>query len=365
MNDELELRLKLPRADFVLEVDLRLPLQGITVLFGPSGSGKTSVLRALAGLERAREARVRMAAQVWQDEATGVWVPTHRRALGYVFQEPSLLSHLNVMGNLQYGLRRSVPSGMAASQAQARLHDAIELLGIGHLLQRSNDSLSGGERQRVAIARALATQPQLLLLDEPLAALDPARRQEILPWLQRVRQQWQIPMLMVTHAIEDVVRLADHLVLLDRGRVQACGPLLDVMALRQGVLAQGEEPAALLQARVVERSAPWHLARVAFEGGELWLRDVGLEPGHTLRLRVPAKDVSLATEQPQGSSVQNILPVVVQALQDDEHPSQMLVVLRCGPTQLVSRVTRRACSELALEPGRQVWALVKAAAIAA
>ena len=207
-GDAFDVRLRLPRADFELSVDLQLPARGITVLFGTSGSGKTSVLRSVAGLERAREARVVVAGEVWQDDAAGVFLPTHQRALGYVFQEASLLAHLDVQGNLRYGMKRT-----RSPQAAQTLQQAIELLGIGHLLERQVGQLSGGERQRVAIARALATAPKVLLLDEPLAALDLARRQEILPWLEALRDELSIPMLYVTHSADELARLADHLVL--------------------------------------------------------------------------------------------------------------------------------------------------------
>ena len=230
--------LTLPRADFVLSVDLALPAQGITVLFGASGSGKTTLLRGVAGLERGPESSglVEIAGERWQDDSAQVFWPTWRRPLGYVFQEASLLEHLDVQGNLQYGLKRT-----RNPQAAPALAAAIELLGIGGLLQRRAAQLSGGERQRVAIARALATQPRLLLLDEPLAALDAERRQDILPWLERLRDELHIPMLYVTHAIDELARLADHLVVLERGQVQAAGHVTEVMARTDGPALGGEE----------------------------------------------------------------------------------------------------------------------------
>jgi len=368
VSADLRIRLTLPRAGFTLKVDLSLPAQGITVLFGPSGSGKTSVLRAVAGLERAREAQVRLGEQVWQDDARGLWVPPHRRCLGYVFQEASLLDHLDVMGNLRYGLLRTHRAAHAGSSPAegldtALLDKAIDLLGISHLLSRRTPALSGGERQRVAIARALAAAPQLLLLDEPMAAIDAGRRQEILPWLERLRDEAALPMLYVTHSTDELVRLADQVVLIEQGQVQAQGSAWEVVALRHGALVAGEEPACLLACTVVERSPKWQLARVDFEGGHLWLRDSGASPGHRLRLRVWARDVSLATRQPQDTSVQNILPVVVSGLEAADHPSQVLVRLRCGQAELLSRITRRACEQLGLEPGRPAWAMIKAVAV--
>jgi len=258
-TEELHIRLTLPRADFALQTDLQLPARGITVLFGASGSGKTSLLRCVAGLERAQDARVVVAGETWQNDAAQVFLPTHRRALGYVFQEASLFRHLDVQGNLQYGMKRT-PSPQAAQTLQA----AIELLGIGHLLRRRPDQLSGGERQRVAIARALATAPKVLLLDEPMAALDLARRQEILPWLEKLRDELSIPMLYVTHSADELARLADHLVVLARGQVKAAGPVHEVLSAIDTPVVVGEDAGALLQGMVAERSESWQLARVVF-----------------------------------------------------------------------------------------------------
>ena len=208
------MQLTLTRKDFVLDIDVTLPAQGVTVVFGPSGSGKTTLLRCVAGLERAK-GRICIQHTVWQDSATSLWTPPHQREVGYVFQEASLFEHLNIKSNLQYGVRRVRKAG-----AQEALDHAIQLLGIGHLLQRSPATLSGGERQRVAIARALATQPAILLLDEPLASLDSTRRQEILPWLEQLHQQLQIPVLYVTHSMEERTRLADYVLELEQGKVR-------------------------------------------------------------------------------------------------------------------------------------------------
>ncbi|QBK06634.1 molybdenum ABC transporter ATP-binding protein [Hylemonella gracilis] len=365
------MRLSLARADFDLNVDLTLPARGITVLYGPSGSGKTSVLRCVAGLERARSAtgqgqetpaRVVVGGEVWQDEARGVFLPTHRRPLGYVFQEASLFEHLDVHGNLQYGLKRSWRGALLA-QGRRALDEAVALLGIEHLLARRVQQLSGGERQRVAIARALATGPRLLLLDEPLAALDAARRQDILPWLERLRDKLRLPMLYVTHSADELARLAAHLVVLERGQVRAAGPVAQVLAALDSPLVVGEDAGALLQGTVLERDAAWHLARVGFAGGELSVRDEGLPVGREVRLRVLARDVSLALAEPRQTSIQNLLPAVVDAIAPDAHASQVLVRLRCGESLLLARITRRACEALGLCPGLPVWAQVKSAAL--
>lgn len=359
MSDDLHLRLHLPRPGFTLDVDLHLPAQGTTVLFGPSGSGKTTLLRCVAGLERAPGGVVRLGPSLWQDDARGLYLPTWRRPLGYVFQEASLFEHLNVGDNLHFGLRRSrTPDGQAALDA------AVELLGIGPLLPRWPKQLSGGERQRVAIARALATQPQLLLLDEPLAALDAARRQDILPWLERLRAEWRAPMLYVTHSADEMARLADHLVVLDQGRVHASGPVAEVLTRIETPVLAGDEVGTVLDARVVERDPAWHLLRVAFAGGELWLHDSGQALGQAMRLRVLARDVSLATQAPAHSSIQNHVTGCIEAMVADQHPAHWLVRLRCGEVALLARITQRAAHELALAVGQTVWVQVKSVALA-
>lgn len=359
----LELSLSLARPDFQLAVDLQLPASGISVLFGPSGAGKTTLLRAVAGLEPGR-GRVVLNGEVWQDSARQVFLPTWRRPLGYVFQEASLFPHLRVAGNLRYGLRHrdrrrdSVNAGTAVD-----LGALIELLDIGHLLERFPSQLSGGERQRVAIARAMAPGPHLLLLDEPLASLDRGRRQEILPWLERLREEFAIPMLYVTHSAEEMSRLADCLVILEQGKVRAAGPPAELLAAIDPPLVRGEEGAALLLGQVAEIDTRWHLARVDFPGGSLWLRDPGLAPGSPVRLRVLARDVSLATREPEQTTILNHLQGLIVGIADEEHPAQCLVRVACGDSSLLARVTRRSLSSLALAVGQPVWVQVKSVAI--
>lgn len=355
MTGHNQLRLRLPRAGFTLDVDLQLPAQGITVLFGASGSGKTTALRCVAGLERA-QGLVQIGGEVWQDDSRRVFLPTWRRPLGYVFQEASLFEHLTVQDNLRFGLKRT-------RAPAAALDAAIAMLGIEDLLARAPAQLSGGERQRVAIARALATQPRLLLLDEPLAALDAARKQEILPWLERLRDELQTPMLYVTHSADELARLADHLVVLEHGRVKTEGAAAAALASLATPVLQGDEVGAVLAGRVVERDAQWHLCRVSFDGGSLWLRDSGLPPGQAVRLRVLARDVSLLTEPPRGTSIQNHLPCIIEALVPDLHPSQVLVRAQVGGSVLIARVTARALDALGLQPGQAAWLQLKSVAL--
>lgn len=354
------IQLSLQRAQFSLQLDVQLPDQGITVILGASGAGKTSLLRCVAGLDRADQARIEMGGVLWQDDQQGVFVPTWQRALGYVFQEASLLPHLTVKQNLTYGLKR-----IGSSTPMHSLAQAIELLGIGHLLERSPAGLSGGERQRVALARALASQPRILLLDEPMASLDAARRQEILPWLEKMRDELHLPMLYVTHAANEAARLGAHMLVLEHGQVQAQGTVSEVFANIHQPLGAGEDMGALLQGTLVERHADWHLCRIAFDGGELWLRDSGLAVGQSVRMRVLARDVSIATVAPQHTSIQNLLSAVIEAVADDDHPSQVLVRLRVGPSAVLSRITQRAWAQLRLQVGQQVFLQVKTVALVA
>jgi molybdate transport system ATP-binding protein len=355
-------RFRLGYPGFTLDVDLALPATGITALFGPSGSGKTTLLRAIAGLERVPDGQLVVAGATWQDAAT--WLPTHRRPIGYVFQEASLFPHLSVRGNLDYGWKRA-----GHRPASADFSGIVDLLGIGHLLERVPDGLSGGERQRVAIARALLTQPRLLLMDEPLAALDPARKQEILPYLEQLHETLKIPILYVSHAPDEVARLADHLVVLDAGKVLASGPLAATLARIDLPIRLGEDAGVVLEGRVVERDETWHLARVALgdgtegEAAQLWVRDGGHAIGRRLRVRVLARDVSIAREKILATSILNTLQARVVALADDAHPAQALVQLSVGDALLVARLTRRSAAALELRPGQAVWAQIKTAAL--
>jgi molybdate transport system ATP-binding protein len=357
--DGIQVRLDIRRGDFTLTVDLDLPGQGITALFGPSGSGKTTVLRAIAGLERAAGAYVAVKDEVWQDEANGVFVPPHRRALGYVFQEASLFAHLSVRANLEFGMKR-VP-------VQERLFspDTVAgLLGIDHLLARRPEGLSGGERQRVAIARALLASPRLLLMDEPLAALDLGRKQEILPYLERLHDELAIPIIYVSHAPDEVARLADHLVLLDGGRVAASGPIGETLARADLPPAFADDAGVVLDT-VLEGHEPDALSRLAFAGGVLYVGQRKEAIGSRLRCRIHARDVSLALTRPAGSSIVNLLPGSVTAVAATDTPGHVLVQLRVGDSPLLARITARSRRELEIAPGSEVWVQIKGVALLA
>ncbi|WP_019375381.1 molybdenum ABC transporter ATP-binding protein [Melaminivora alkalimesophila] len=351
-------RLRLERADFSLDVQLRLPGRGVTALFGPSGCGKTTCLRAIAGLERAAGS-VQVNGQLWQDDATGAWRPTHRRALGYVFQEASLFPHLDVRRNMEYGLRR-VP----AVRRRVSLERAVELLGLPALLGRRPGTLSGGERQRVAIARALAVSPDLLLMEEPLAALDAARKAEVLPYLEQLQRELDIPVLYVSHSVDEVARLASHLVLLQGGRAIASGAPAELLVRPDLPLARGDAAAALVEGHVRGWDARDQLLSIAFAGGELHLAAATPRPvGQAVRVRVAARDVSLARVRAEGSSILNLLPARITHLGPDG-PGQVLVGLDAGGTALLARISARSQRELGLAVGQAVFAQVKGAALA-
>ncbi len=355
----IEARLTLPRRGFTLDVALALPERGVTALFGPSGCGKTTVLRSLAGLERAA-GRVAFGGEVWQDDAAGLFVPTHRRAIGYVIQEAALFPHLDVRRNLAYGMKRVAPA-----ERRVELDQVIELLGIGHLLERRPDTLSGGERQRVAIARALATSPKLLLMDEPLAALDAQRKAEVLPYLDRLHGELGLPIVYVSHSIDEVAHLASHLVLMASGRLLADGPLTDMLARLDLPVAFGDDAGVVLDAVVGERDARWQLARLDVDGSTaaLWSRDPGVAVGKSVRVRVLARDVSLTRERQADTSIGNQLHGRIEAIADDHHPALALVRVRVGPVPLVARLTKRSAEALGLAVGVPVWAQVKTVAL--
>jgi len=340
---------------FMLDVDITFPGHGVTAIFGHSGSGKTSLLRCIAGLEQAAQGFLSVNGEIWQDEKS--WLPTHKRPLGYVFQEASLFQHLTVMGNLRYGMNRIFDS------RQDHLDKAIELLGISHLLNRKPDRLSGGERQRVGIARALAVNPKILLMDEPLASLDIKRKQEILPYLVHLHDELNIPILYVSHSPDEVARLADHLLVLNAGQVSANGPMVETLARLDLPIRLGEDVGTVLDASIGDIDTQWRLAKVDFSGGSLWTRDHGLPIGKKVRVRVLARDVSLAQAHPGQSSIQNVLFGRVDAIADDEHPALALVRVKVGDSILIARLTKRAIAELGVRLGQDLWVQVKSVAL--
>ncbi len=347
------------RGELAIRIDIALPSRGITALFGPSGAGKTSCLRVLAGLDRDGQGTLSLGDEVWQDSARRVFMPPHRRRLGYVTQEASLFMHRSVAGNLDYGYRR------AGRPAHIDRDGLIDQFGLRPLLARRVDALSGGERQRVAIVRALLSDPALLLFDEPLSALDAGARNDLLGRLENLHAALAVPMIYVSHAIDEVARLADHLILLDAGRVVAQGGLQETLARLDLPAVMAEAVGAVIEGTVVRHDAHDHLTELGFAGGSLFVPHRGDAVGQRLRCRIGARDVVLSRECQPGSSALNQIRARVIAMADADHPSQCLVQLDAGGSVLLARITRRSWRALALAPGAEVWAQVKAVALGA
>ncbi len=345
-----------------LAISFTVPSAGVTVLFGPSGAGKSSVIAALAGLLRPAEARLSVDGAVLCDTARGIWLPPERRRLGVVFQDARLFPHLSVRANLRYGLRRAPPGpiGFAA---------VVDLLGIGALLHRRPHALSGGERQRVAIGRALLSQPRLLLLDEPLASLDASRRADILPFIAALRRELAIPVVYVTHALEELAALADNVVLLQAGEAVASGPIAELSARGDLPIASLDMAGAVLEATVLGHDPDRQLSRVRSGGATILVPLTAAAAGSPLRLRVPAADVVLAAAPSNGAapltevSVQNVLPARVRALHPQPSRHAVMVELDMGGAALLARVTPDAVARLHLAPGTAVLALLKATSL--
>lgn len=350
----IQAKLRLTRPRFQLEVDFALANGRICALFGVSGAGKTSILRALAGLEPDCQGEIVVDGQIWQNHSTRL--PTHRRAIGYVFQEAGLLPHLTVRENIEYGWQRMPP------EAREPLAALIQLLGLDALQTRRPAHLSGGERQRVALARALATRPQLLLVDEALSNLDLASRQEIMPYLKQVHRQWQIPMLYVSHAFDEVMQLADDLILLDQGKIIAHGTLEQLLTRFDLPLAHRSEAETVVGATVSGHEAGFELLHLASGLGPLHMVHPPLPVGTQVRLRLPARDVSLARERAKASSILNIFPVQIEQIVPDR-PGQCLIRLSANGSCLLSRITAKSVAQLGLEPGQSVFAQIKGLAL--
>jgi molybdate transport system ATP-binding protein len=352
-------RFDLAYPGFALQADMKFPARGITGLFGPSGSGKSTLLRCIAGLERTAGGLLRVHDEVWQDGAK--FLPVHRRRLGYVFQEASLFPHLSVRRNLEYGWQR-----IPAAERKVQLEQVVEWLGLSKLIARKDPStLSGGERQRVAVGRALLTSPSLLLMDEPLAALDATSKQEIFPYLEQLHSELEIPVLYVSHALDEVVRLADHLVLLQQGRVIASGALNEMLARLDLPPAHLDDAGAVIEAKVAVHDETYHLTLLDFSGGNLWVSKLDRASGEIVRARILARDVSIATVAPHCSSISNILAARITDIRD-QGPDRMILRLEVGDGNvLLSRITRRSCDQLGLVVGMGVFAQVKSVALTA
>ncbi len=355
MTASIDAKFCVKRGDFMLNAEFSVPARGVTALFGTSGCGKTTLLRAIAGLETDPTGYLKVADTIWQQQHFSV--PTHQRSLGYVFQESSLFEHMTVKANLEYGLKR-----VAATERKVSLDHAIELLDIADLLTRKPDSLSGGERQRVAIARALAVSPRLLLMDEPLAALDHNRKQEVLPYIESLHKELDIPVIYVSHSLDEVAQLADHLVLMDSGHVVDSGGIHDMFTRLDLPLAHELDASAILNATVSGFDKQYQLMFLQFAGGTITVAGQALEPGDQVRLRLVARDVSLTLEHQSSTSILNIFPVTVDQIKQIG-PAQLIVRLLANGIPMLSKITRKSAAELRLEPGKKVYAQVKSVAL--
>ncbi|MCB1703496.1 MAG: molybdenum ABC transporter ATP-binding protein [Halioglobus sp.] len=342
-------------SDFALQLECSLPASGITAVYGPSGSGKSTLLDCIAGLRQPQaDSVIRFNGETWLDREHAL--PSWQRRIGYVFQDARLFPHLNVQQNLDYAVaRRSAPGSISLPQV-------IAWLELEALLPRASDTLSAGQKQRVAIGRALLSSPRLLLLDEPLANLDHAARQQCLRCLQRLATELQLPMLYVSHDIEEVSQLADHLLLLDRGRLLEQGPLLDLCSRLDTRLSHEEQAAAILTAQVTRHDSAFNLTELAVDGHTLLVNHLPDAPGQSRRVRIPARDVSICRERPRDSSILNILPVTLCEIEHTEG-ARLLLRLSLGSQFLLARITRKSAVELRLQVGDPIYAQIKSAAL--
>ncbi len=347
----------LDRGGFRLDASFEAPGRGITAIFGQSGSGKTTVLRCMAGLARAPEGRLSVNGEEWQDESRGIFIAPHRRPLGYVFQDARLFPHLAVRKNLEYGWTRTPPA-----HRKLQIDEVISLLGLGPLLARVPAHLSGGEQQRVAIGRALLTSPALLMMDEPLASLDAASKAEILPYLERLHAQLAMPIIYVSHALDEVLRLADHLVLIEAGRIRAQGPMAELITRTDLPFSHLDEAGSVLDAEIAEHDEIFHLTRLRFAGGFVTAARLDLPVGKTVRVRVLARDVSLTLDAPTRTSIQNIFRAQVAEIAVHSS-SQATVRLAIDSATLLARITHKSVAQLQLQVGTPVFAQVKSVAL--
>ena len=346
---------------FKLDASFRAP-KGLTALLGRSGAGKSSIVNAVAGLLRPDDGHIVVEGTALFDRLGGIDVPVHRRRVGYVFQDARLFPHMTVKRNLSYGLRFTAPA-QRGSDDEAAFRHTVEMLGIGHLLDRGPGGLSGGEAQRVAIGRTLLSRPRMLLLDEPLAALDDARKAEILPYLERVRDEAAVPILYVSHAVSEVARLATTVVVVEAGRITRAGPASDILG-EPGALDMfaAREAGSLLTARVITGNAGDGLGEVALSGGRLVVGALDAPAGAVVRVRVHAQDVILARERPGETSALNVLPGTVVRIFEGGGAA-VDVVVRCGDDEILARITRRSLARLDLAPGTPCHAILNSLAV--
>jgi molybdate transport system ATP-binding protein len=357
-NDHgLSIRYALEKAAFSLDVDVEFAMQGITGVFGPSGAGKTTLLRCIAGLEKPDSGRLVANGSVWEDTDTQFSRAVHERRVGYVFQEARLFPHINVRGNLRYGQKRTT-----ADKSGIDLDQAVALLGLESLLERAPGTLSGGEAQRVAIGRALLRGPELLLMDEPLASIDETRREEVLPFIERLHASVGVPIVYVSHNIDEICRICDQLAVMDGGRISTHGRLQSILLQTEVPFLSGREAGAVIDATVESFDSSDGLTRVLAGGCPFWVPGEIGSAGSELRLRVRADDVSVCLERPQQTSILNVLEATIKRIQK-EPSGTALLHLRVGSEVILARVTQKSCADLSLTPGKDLFAQVKSIAV--
>ncbi len=351
----LQAKFKMDYPGFNLDVDLKLPTKGVAVVFGPSGSGKTTLLRCLSGLERAPSGHLKLVDQVWQDE--GIFIPVQERKIGLVFQESRLFPHLSIQENLMYGYQRTLPA-----DRNLQLDEVVQVLDLEPLLQRRPEKLSGGEKQRVAIGRALLTSPRLLLMDEPLASLDMQLKSEIIPFVKRIEDEFQTPIIYVTHSMNEVLQLVDTMVIMKSGSVTNCGPVEEVFSDVQLREAVGDEQlGAVLETSVSEHDEAFGLTRLDFMGQALYVPKQDIQVGQSLRVHIHSKDVSLSTALPQGaSSVLNILQAKVKKIGAIDPEGYSVDIELDAGRPILATITRKSLANLDLKPGQSIFASIKA-----
>ena len=355
--NQLSAKFKLGFDEFTLDTALEVPVYGFTVLFGPSGSGKTTFLRCMSGLERAPGGFLQIGNEVWQDEKQGIFIPVSKRQIGYVFQEGRLFPHLRVEGNLRYGFKHRNPQN-----GEALFNQVVEIMGLSSLLNRRHNNLSGGEKQRVALARALLTRPRLLLMDEPLAALDAKRKAEILPYFQRMQCELHIPIFYVTHSLNEVLQLVDTMLLIDQGKIVASGPVEDVFSHPDlGIHLGHTLVGSILDTTVVRQDEEFQLTVLKFKNQTLYVPRRDVAPGNRLRVHIRAEDVAVAVAPIQNqTSVLNVLSArVVETRPSADDNCKIDVRLDIG-CPLLATITRKSLSHLNLQPGQNVYAHIKA-----
>lgn len=350
----IECKIKVQLESFMLDANFSIPDRGITVVFGPSGSGKTTLLRAIAGLEKSDKGFLKIGDSVWQKGED--FLATHKRQIGYVFQDAALFDHLDVKGNLNFVIKRAI--GLKEDFIES-IHNLLE---IKTLLNRKTTQLSGGERQRVAIARALLTNPKILLLDEPLSALDLKRKNEILPYLDSIHNDLEIPILYVTHSQDEMSRLADHLLLIEDGNIVGSGPVNDMLTRFDMPLSHGGDAVSIIEAEVLKRDSEFNLMHLDFLGGQFIVPDNSFPVQTKVRIRVVARDVSLTKSKQVDTSILNIFPAMVQEIVN-EGEAQVMVRLQIKDTILLACITRKSSYKLRLEKGSEVFVQVKSVAI--